>query len=147
MNLGEMKAPIGSRKRSKRVGRGNASGQGTYAGKGLKGQKARAGQTLRRGFEGGQMPLQRRLPKRGFTNIHREEPSIVNIETLNMFESGSVITPKILKNQGIVKDIKYGVKVLGDGEINVPLVVKVNQISKSAAAKINACGGQVILVK
>lgn len=144
MRLGQIRAPENSSKKPKRVGRGGSSGHGNFSGKGAKGQKARSGRKPRQGFEGGQMPLQRRIPKRGFVNIHREEPAIVNVSSLNGFEAGTVITPLFLKQQGLVKKIRYGVKILGDGKLNTPLVVKVNQVSKGAALKIQGCGGQII---
>jgi large subunit ribosomal protein L15 len=135
----------GSRHASKRVGRGNGSGHGTYSGRGCKGQKARAGNNkVRPGFEGGQLPLIKRLPrKRGFTNIFRVQYSTVNMAELSKFESGSEVTPETLKAAGIIKNLAFPVKVLADGEIDRPLKVKANKFSASARAKIEAAGGTV----
>ncbi len=134
----------GSKKRRKRVGRGNGSGHGTYSGRGCKGQKSRSGFKMSRGFEGGQLPLIRRLPrKRGFTNIFRTEYSIVNVGELSMFEAGSEVTPERLIVAGVVKSLRYPIKVLAEGDINHPLVVKANRFSAAAKAKIEAAGGKV----
>ncbi len=134
----------GSRRAAKRVGRGNGSGHGTYSGRGSKGQKVRAGYKMRPGFEGGQLPLIKRLPrKRGFTNIFRTEYSIVNTGTLNVFASGSEVTPETMLTAGIIKTLKKPVKVLGDGDIDRPLTVKAHKLSASARAKIEAAGGTV----
>jgi len=135
----------GSRHASKRVGRGTGSGHGTFSGRGCKGQKARAGNNkVRPGFEGGQLPLIKRLPrKRGFTNIFRIPYSAVNMTELNKFESGSEVTPEILKSAGIIKNLTNPVKILADGEIDRPLKVKANKFSASARAKIEAAGGTV----
>ncbi len=134
----------GSKKRRKRVGRGNGSGHGTYSGRGCKGQKSRSGFKMSRGFEGGQLPLIRRLPrKRGFTNIFRIEYSIVNIGKLSIFEAGSEVTAERLVMAGVVKSLRYPIKVLAAGDINHPLVVKVNRFSAAAKAKIEAAGGEV----
>ena len=134
--------PLGSRQVRKRVGRGNSSGHGTYSGRGCKGQKSRAGHSMRPGFEGGQLPLIKRLPrKRGFVNIFRTEYSTVNIGQLNTFEPGSEVTPEKLVAAGMVKSLKYPIKILADGEINHPLTVKANKFSASAKAKIEAAGG------
>jgi large subunit ribosomal protein L15 len=135
----------GSRHASKRVGRGNGSGHGTFSGRGCKGQKARAGNNkVRPGFEGGQLPLIKRLPrKRGFTNIFRIEYSTVNMTELSKFESGSEVTPEALKAAGIIKNLAHPVKVLADGEIDRPLKVKANKFSASAKAKIEAAGGTI----
>ena len=133
----------GSKRARKRVGRGDGSGHGTYSGRGSKGQKSRSGNKVRPGFEGGQLPLIKRLPrKRGFTNIFRIEYSIVNLDKLNMFASGSEVTPEILKASGIIKSLRQPVKILADGELNHPLVVKANKFSASAKAKIEAAGGK-----
>jgi large subunit ribosomal protein L15 len=133
----------GSRQSRKRVGRGNGSGHGTYSGRGCKGQKSRAGYKMRPGFEGGQLPLIKRLPrKRGFVNIFRVEYSTVNIGKLNAFESGSEVTPEKLLAAGMVKSLRNPVKILADGDINHPLTVKANKFSASAKAKIEAAGGQ-----
>jgi len=135
----------GSRHASKRVGRGNGSGHGTYSGRGCKGQKARAGNNkVRPGFEGGQLPLIKRLPsKRGFTNIFRTEYSIVSIGQLNKFKSGSEVTPEKLLAAGIIKSLANPIKILADGDIKNPVTVKANRFSASAKAKIEAAGGKV----
>ncbi len=146
MKLNELVAPAGSRKKAKRIGRGHGSGTGLTAGKGAKGQKARSGRKPRRGFEGGQMPLQRRIPKRGFHNIHRREFAIVNVERLAEFEPDSAITSALLLSTGVVSKLKCGVKILGDGEINIPLHLVVEAASKEAVRKIEAAGGTVKLV-
>jgi large subunit ribosomal protein L15 len=141
MKLHELVPAEGSRRERKRVGRGIGSGNGKTAGKGHKGQKARSGGGVRPGFEGGQNPIYRRLPKRGFTNIHRKEFAIVNLEQLNRFTEGTEVTPEVLINSGLVKDPKDGIKILGDGELNVKLTVKANKFSQSAIEKIQAAGG------
>ena len=134
----------GSTKSRKRVGRGDGSGHGTYSGRGCKGQKSRAGYKMRPGFEGGQLPLIKRLPrKRGFTNIFRVEYSVVNINRLNVFESGSEVTPEKLVAAGVVKSLRYPIKILAEGDIKHPLTVKANKFSAAAKAKIEAAGGQV----
>jgi len=135
--------PSGSRKARKRVGRGNASGHGTYAGRGLKGQKSRSGNKMRPGFEGGQLPLIKRLPrKRGFVNIFRQEYSIVNVEKLNVFEAGSEVTPERLHAAGLVKTLKHPVKILANGQVGHAVTVKANRFSAAAKAKIEAAGGK-----
>jgi len=139
----ELSPAPGSRRAAKRVGRGDGSGHGTYSGRGSKGQKSRSGYRMRPGFEGGQLPLIKRLPrKRGFVNIFRTEYSIVKLGTLNMFESGSEVTPEKLVAAGIVKSLKQPVKILADGELNHPLVVRANKFSAAAKAKIEAAGGK-----
>ena len=140
MKLHELKPAEGSRQVRNRVGRGTSSGNGKTAGRGQKGQKARS--KVRLGFEGGQMPLFRRMPKRGFNNINRKEYAIVNLETLNKFEDGAEVTPALMVEAGIVKNEKDGVKVLGNGELNKKLTVKANKFSASAKAAIKAAGGQ-----
>ncbi len=133
----------GSKKNRKRVGRGNGSGHGTYSGRGCNGQKSRAGNKIRLGFEGGQLPLIRRLPrKRGFVNIFRTEYSVININKLNVFESGSEVTPERLVMSGVIKSLRYPIKVLAEGDINYPLLVKANKFSATAKAKIEAAGGK-----
>ena len=133
----------GSKKSRKRVGRGDGSGHGTYSGRGCKGQKSRAGYKMRPGFEGGQLPLIKRLPqKRGFVNIFRTEYSIVNINKLNMFETGSEVTPEKLVAAGVVKSLRHPIKILAEGDINYPLSVKANKFSAAAKAKIEAAGGK-----
>ena len=140
MKLHELKPAEGSRQVRNRVGRGTSSGNGKTAGRGQKGQKARS--KVRLGFEGGQMPLFRRMPKRGFNNINRKEYAIVNLENLNKFEDGAEVTPALMVEAGIVKNEKDGVKVLGNGELNKKLTVKANKFSASAKAAIEAAGGQ-----
>ncbi len=146
MRLHELKASPGSRTERKRVGRGIGSGQGKTAGRGQKGQKARSGGGVRRGFEGGQMPLFQRLPKRGFTNKFRTEYTIVNVETLNRFEPGTVVTPDLLKEQGIVKSLNKGIKILGKGDIEKGLTVQAHSFSAQATEKIEKAGGQTEVI-
>lgn len=141
MKLHELKASTGARKNRKRVGRGMASGNGKTSGRGHKGQNARSGGGVRPGFEGGQNPIYRRLPKRGFTNPGRVEYAIINLDTLNRFAEGTEVTPELLKNEGIVKDLKHGLKVLGDGELKVKVHVKAHKFSRAAQEKIAAAGG------
>jgi large subunit ribosomal protein L15 len=134
----------GARRNRKRVGRGNGSGHGTYSGRGCKGQLSRAGYKMRPGFEGGQLPLIKRLPrKRGFTNIFRIEYSTVSVGELNAFESGSEVTPEKLAAAGIIKSLKKPVKILAGGDIDRPLTVRANKFSTSARAKIETAGGTV----
>ncbi|MBA7484778.1 50S ribosomal protein L15 [subsurface metagenome] len=143
MRQDELSPAPGSRRDAKRVGRGDGSGHGTYSGRGCKGQKSRSGYRIRPGFEGGQLPLIKRLPrKRGFVNIFRTEYSIVKLGTLNMFESGSEVTPEILVATGVIKSLQRPVKILADGELNHPLVVRANKFSAAAKAKIEAAGGK-----
>ena len=146
MQIHELPPAPGSNKPSKRVGRGHGSGNGKTAGKGHKGQKARSGGGVRIGFEGGQMPLARRIPKRGFKNIFAKEYTIVNVGTLNeKFEANDVVDAATLFEKGIVKQVaKDGIKVLGDGELTKALVVDVAKLTASAKAKIEAAGGKVI---
>ena len=135
---------MGSRKKRKRVGRGDASGHGTYSGRGRKGQKSRSGYRMKPGFEGGQLPLIRRLPrKRGFTNIFKTEYSLVNLDELNRFEAGTEVTPEKLAESGVVKSLRHPIKVLARGDINHPLSVRANRFSAAAKAKIEAAGGKV----
>lgn len=136
----------GGSKKTKRLGRGTGSGQGKTAGKGQKGQKSRSGGGVRPGFEGGQMPLYRRLPKRGFTNIFAKKFAIVNLDDLNIFEDNTEVTPELLIQSGIINKLEDGVKILGDGELNKKLTVKANRFSKSAAEKIEANGGKVEVI-
>ena len=147
MKLHELSPAPGSTSERKRIGRGPASGQGKTAGKGHKGQKARAGRGMRAGFEGGQMPLQRRIPKRGFVNIFAKEIAIVNLSAIDeKFEDGAVVDVEALINAGLVKKALDGVKVLGNGEITKKLTVKVNAFSESAKAKIEAAGGKAEVI-
>ncbi|MGL4523456.1 MAG: 50S ribosomal protein L15 [Bacilli bacterium] len=141
MKLHELKPAEGSRKERKRLGRGIGSGQGKTAGKGHKGQNARSGGGVRLGFEGGQTPLFRRLPKRGFTNINRKEFAIVNLERLNQFEEGTVVTPELLLETGVISKLRSGVKVLGNGKLEKKLTVKASKFSESAVQAIEAAGG------
>ena len=134
----------GSRRKRKRVGRGDGSGHGTYSGRGVKGQKSRSGYKMRPGFEGGQLPLIKRLPrKRGFVNIFRTEYSVVNLSKLSIFESGSEVTPEKLLAARLVKSLRYPIKILADGNIEHPLSVKANKFSAAAKTKIEAAGGKV----
>jgi large subunit ribosomal protein L15 len=146
VKLHELRPAEGTTKAKKRIGRGTASGQGKSAGKGQKGQNARSGGGVRIGFEGGQMPLYRRLPKVGFTNIFRKEYAVVNVSDLEVFENGTTVTIDTLKEAGLVKDVKSGVKLLGNGEISKKLTVQVNKFSKSAAEKVAAAGGKVEVI-
>ena len=142
MRLNELRPPKGSTHARKRLGKGQGSGHGKTSGKGHKGQLARSGGSKRAWFEGGQMPLQRRLPKRGFTNIFRKEYTIVNLDKLNKFEDGTIVTPKLLRSAGIVKKWKDGVKILGNGELEKSLTVKAHRFSQSALSKIKSAGGR-----
>jgi len=146
MKLHELKPNPGSVKNRKRLGRGTASGQGKTAGRGMNGQGSRSGGGTRPGFEGGNMPLYRRLPKRGFTNIFGTKYSEINVEALNMFEDGAEVTPEILKTEGIVKKQLDGVKILGNGDLAKKLTVKAHKFSKSAIEKIEAAGGKVEVI-
>jgi len=146
MKLHELKPAEGSRKERNRVGRGMASGNGKTSGRGHKGQKARSGGGVRPGFEGGQMPLFQRLPKRGFTNINRKEYAIVNVETLNRFENGTEVTPELLLETGVVSKLNAGVKVLGNGKLEKNLTVKAHKFSASAKEAIEAAGGKTEVV-
>ncbi len=143
MTLEKLSPALGAKKKRKRVGRGNGSGHGTYSGRGCNGQKSRTGNKMRPGFEGGQLPLIKRLPeKRGFVNIFRTEYSTVNIDQLAVFEPGSEVTPEKLLDSGIVKSLRRPIKILGNGEISRPLVIKANKFSAAAKAKIEAAGGK-----
>ena len=144
MKLHELKPAEGSRQVRNRVGRGTSSGNGKTAGRGQKGQKARG--KVRLGFEGGQMPLFRRMPKRGFKNINRKEYAIVNLETLNKFEDGAEVTPALLVESGIIKDEKDGIKVLGNGTLNKKLTVKASKFSASAKEAIESKGGKAEVI-
>ena len=146
MKLHELAPAPGSVRDVKRIGRGHGSGNGKTAGKGHKGQKARAGHGMRPGFEGGQMPLQRRVPKRGFNNIFAEEWLAVNLSALEKFEDGSTVDAAALKANGIIKKADLPVKVLGNGKLTKKLTVKLNAFSASAADKINAAGGKAEVI-
>jgi large subunit ribosomal protein L15 len=143
MELNNLRPSIGSTKNRKRIGRGTGSGHGKTATKGHKGQKARSGGSIKAGFEGGQMPLQRRLPKRGFTPLDRVVYSLVNISQLDVFEPGSVIDVLSLISKGLVKSDRFAVKILGNGDITKSLKVAANKFSQSAKDKIIAAGGSV----
>ncbi len=133
----------GSKKNRKRVGRGDGSGHGTYSGRGCKGQKSRSGYNISRGFEGGQLPLIQRLPrKRGFVNIFKTKYNLVNINELSIFESGSEVTPEKLVETGVIKSLRHPIKILANGDITYPLVIKANKFSAAAKAKIEAAGGR-----
>lgn len=143
MKLNELSPAKGSRKAPKRLGRGVGSGTGKTAGRGTKGFNSRSGGGVRPGYEGGQMPIQRRLPKRGFTNIFKKDIVVINVRDLSRFKSGSVVDEAALTEAGLIKSAKDGIKLLGQGEIDFPLDVKVNYFSKSAKAKIEAAGGSI----
>jgi len=144
MQQHDLKPPAGAKHKRKRVGRGDGSGHGSYSGRGCKGQKSRSGGGVRLGFEGGQLALIKRLPrKRGFVNIFKTEYSIVNVGELKVFSHNAEVTPKELFNIGLIKSFKYPVKILGDGDIDRPLVVKANKFSAAAEKKIVAAGGKV----
>lgn len=146
MKLHELRAAEGSTKNRKRRGRGTATGQGKTGGRGMNGQKSRSGGGVRLGFEGGQMPLYRRLPKRGFNNIFGDEFTIINVEDLNKFEAGAVVNQEVLEGCGMVKQVKDGIKVLGNGEIKVALTVQAKKFTKSAIEKIEAAGGKAEVI-
>ena len=146
MKLHEMKYTEGARQKRYRVGRGHGSGNGKTAGRGQKGQNSRSGGGVRLGFEGGQTPLARRLPKRGFTNFNRKEYAIVNVASLNGFEDGTEVTPELLIECGLVKKELDGIKILGEGELEKKLSVKANKFSKSAIATIEQAGGKAEVI-
>ena len=146
MKLNELKPNEGARRNKKRVGRGTSSGYGKTAGRGQKGQLARTGGKTRLGFEGGQMPLLRRMPKRGFNNVNRKEYAIINLTDLNKFEDGSEVTIDSLKSAGLVKKELDGVKLLANGEVKVKLTVKVNKVSEAAKKAVDAAGGTVEVI-
>jgi large subunit ribosomal protein L15 len=147
MRLQDLKPVPGARPKPTRKGRGLGSGLGKTAGRGHKGQKARSGGGVRRGFEGGQMPLFRRVPKRGFKNIFAaDEIAIVNVQALTRYAAGSVVTPELLYSEGLVKDAGARIKLLGKGELDRALTVQVHQVSKGATAKVEAAGGKVEVI-
>ena len=146
MKMHELSPAIGSVKEAKRIGRGHGSGNGKTAGKGHKGQKARAGHGMRPGFEGGQMPLQRRIPKRGFNNIFAEEWTAINLSALAVFEDVATVDAAALADKGIIKKASLPVKVLGNGKLTKKLTVKLNAFSASAAEKINSVGGKAEVI-
>jgi len=142
LNLSNLKPPRGSRHRKVRVGRGIGSKLGKTSGKGNKGQKSRKGYSRRAGFEGGQMPLRRRIPKRGFHNPSHTEFAVVNVETLNLFPAGTTVTPELLRGAGLVREARAAIKILGDGELKNSLTVQAHKFSKPAEEKINRAGGK-----
>ncbi len=149
MKLNDLRPNVGGgSKRRKRLGRGTGSGLGTTSGRGHDGQNSRSGGGVRPGFEGGQMPLFRRLPKRGFTNIFKKEIGTINIDDLNRFEEGTVVNPELLIQNGLIKKAhsKDGVKILGDGELNVKLTVQAQRFSKAAVEKIESTGGKAEVI-
>jgi large subunit ribosomal protein L15 len=146
MKLNDLSPAKGAKKKKKRLGRGPGSGNGTTAGRGTKGLKARSGGRARPGYEGGQMPIHRRLPKFGFKNIFRKKFSIINIRDLARFESGEVVDEISLVKKGLVKGSRDGIKLLGQGEINIPLTIKVHLVSKGAQQKIEAAGGKIEVI-
>lgn len=143
MRIDDLSPAKGSKKKKKRVGRGQGSGHGKTACRGHKGQKARSGGGTRPGFEGGQMPLQRRLPKRGFKNLFKKTYTLINLKDLDRFEPDTVLDPEGLRNAGLTRKAKDGVKLLGEGEITRPLIVRVNRASRVAREKVEAAGGRV----
>jgi large subunit ribosomal protein L15 len=146
MRIHDLSPLEGSKKNRKRVGRGVGSGHGRTSCRGHKGQKARSGGTIVPGFEGGQMPLQRRLPKRGFINVFRKEIAVVNLKDLDRFEASAVVDLEALKSAGLVREAEGGVKVLGKGDLAHPLTLKVDKVSRTAKEKIEAAGGKVELL-
>ncbi|WP_125570990.1 50S ribosomal protein L15 [Lacticaseibacillus songhuajiangensis] len=146
MKLHELTPSEGSRHSSKRLGRGTSSGQGKTAGKGTKGQLARQGGKTRLGFEGGQMPLFRRMPKRGFNNINRKEYAIVNLKDLNRFDDGTDVTSALLVEAGLVKNERDGIKLLANGELSKKLTIKVAKASKAAQDAVVAAGGSIEVI-
>ena len=146
MKIHELRAVEGATKAPKRKGRGTGSGNGTTAGRGMNGQNSRSGGGVRLGFEGGQMPLYRRLPKRGFNNKWATVYTTINVEDLNRFEAGTVVTQEVLEEAGIVKQVKDGIKVLGNGNLEKNLTVQAHKFSKSAIEKIEAAGGKAEVI-
>ncbi len=146
MKLNELKPNTGSIKSKKRVGRGNASGHGTTSGRGTKGQNSRSGSSIRPYFEGGQMPLSRRVPKRGFRNVFSKKYAIINVGELNRFNEDEIITPERLLQEGMVNKIRNGIKILGKGAINKKFTIRVHKISKGAINKIESAGGKVEVI-
>ncbi len=146
MRLHELRPPEGAKKAAKRKGRGIASGLGKTSGRGQKGQKSRSGSGVRRGFEGGQMPYFQRLPKRGFTNIFKKKWSIINLGELNYFEEGTVVTPDLVLEAGLLKSLDDPIKILGEGDLDRKLEVHAHSFSKQARAKIEAAGGKAEVI-
>ncbi|KXS45783.1 MULTISPECIES: 50S ribosomal protein L15 [unclassified Candidatus Frackibacter] len=147
MKLHDLQPAEGAKKKRKRVGRGIGSGHGKTSGRGHKGQNARSGGGVRPGFEGGQTPLFRRFPKRGFTNKFKKEYAEVNVKSLNKFDEGTEVTPELLAEAGLVKQVKDGVKILGDGDLDVSLTVKADGFTKSAVEKIEDAGGKAEVIE
>ena len=146
MDLSQLKPPAGAIKKRKRIGRGDGSGHGGTSTKGHKGQKARSGGKVRRGYEGGQMPLARRLPKRGFRNVFRKEIMVINLDQLNVFPQGAVVDAAALLESGILKKTGDAIKLLGKGSVDRALSVKINLVSRSAKEKIEAAGGSIEVI-
>jgi large subunit ribosomal protein L15 len=146
LTLNSLKPAKGANRKPKRVGRGIGSGHSKTSTRGYKGQKSRSGTSIRPGFEGGQMPLYRRLPKRGFHNLFRKEYAIVNLESLAVFDAGAHVSPEMLQEKGIVKKLKDGIKILGSGELPHAIHIRAHKISKSASEKIQKAGGTIELI-
>ena len=146
MRLNELSPASGSKKKKKRLGRGPGSGNGTTAGRGTKGLNSRSGGRARPGYEGGQMPIHRRLPKSGFKNIFKKKFALINIRDLSRFESGDVVDEATLVKKNLIKGARDGVKLLGNGEISIPLTIKVHLVSKGAQQKIEAAGGKIEVI-
>ena len=146
MKLHELRAVEGATRAPKRKGRGTGTGNGTTAGRGMNGQRSRSGGRVRPGFEGGQMPLYRRIPKRGFTNIWGTEYSVLNVSDLNKFEAGATVTPEAIKEAGLVKQVKDGIKILGNGDLEKNLTVQAHKFSKTAIEKIESAGGKAEVI-
>jgi len=146
MKLHELRAAEGSSKNRKRRGRGTASGQGKTGGRGMNGQNSRSGGGTRLGFEGGQMPLYRRIPKRGFTNIWKKEYTVLNVDDLNQFEAGTTVTPELLKEKGLAKQVIDGIKILGEGNLEKNVTVQAHKFSKTAIEKIESAGGKAEVI-
>jgi len=146
MELHDLKPVDGARQNKKRVGRGTSSGHGKTSGRGHKGQNSRSGGGVRPAFEGGQTPLFKRLPKRGFTNVNRKEYAVVNLSDLERFDNGTIVNPEVLKEAGLVKAMLAGVKILGNGDLTKNLTVQAHKFSKTAAEKIAAAGGKVEVI-
>jgi large subunit ribosomal protein L15 len=146
ISINTLAPPKGANRKSKRVGRGIGGGHGKTSTRGYKGQLSRSGTSVRPGFEGGQMPLYRRLPKRGFTNIFRKEYAVVNLEALASFEAGAQVDPEIMKAKGIIRNLRDGLKILGVGELSNALHVRAHKFSKSAAEKIQKAGGTIEVI-
>ncbi|HMB16146.1 MAG TPA: 50S ribosomal protein L15 [Pelovirga sp.] len=146
MDLSQLKPAPGSTKNKKRIGRGPGSGTGKTSGKGHKGQKARSGGSIKPGFEGGQMPLQRRLPKRGFTSINKKDFNLINLRDLDCFDAETTINLELYGKAGLVKKMKDGIKILADGELSKPLTVQAHKFSRAAIDKIEAAGGKAEVI-